>query len=97
MNQAIIVAIISAAGSVLVASLTFYLTKRHEFAVQLRNEKLNHYRVLFSALSDLAVDGTNHDEANMKFSLATNTIALAVPQCVINALMAYHAEVKFSK
>jgi hypothetical protein len=76
--------------------LTLYLTKRNELAVQLRNEKLNHYKVLFSALSDLAVDGTDKNDANKRFSLATNTIALAAPQYVIDALMAFHDEIKFS-
>lgn len=96
MNDVVVVAIISAAASVLVAALTFYLTKRHELAVQLRSEKLNHYKVLFSALSDLAVDGADKDKANMQFALAVNTIALAAPQQVITALMAFHDEVKFS-
>jgi hypothetical protein len=96
MNDSIVVALIAASASILVAALTFYLTKMHEHAVQLRNGKLNHYKVLFSALSDLAVDGTNKEDANMRFALAANTIALAAPQNVIDALMAFHDEVKFS-
>lgn len=96
MNDAVVVAIITAAAGVMVAALTFYLTKRHELDVQLRNEKLNHYKVLLSALSDLAVDGTDKEAANMRFALAANTIALAAPQEVIQALMAFHDEVKFS-
>jgi hypothetical protein len=96
MNDSIWVALIAAFASIFVAALTFYLTKSHERAVQLRNEKLNHYKVLFSALSDLAVDGTNKNDANMRFALAANTIALAAPQNVIDALMAFHDEVKFS-
>ncbi|MFZ5867664.1 MAG: hypothetical protein ACOYXY_17400 [Thermodesulfobacteriota bacterium] len=96
MNEAIIVAIIMVSGSVLVAALTFYLTKRRELADQWRNEKLNHYKALFSALSDLAVDGTDKEDAQKRFATAANTIALAAPQDVINALMAFHAEVTFS-
>jgi len=96
MNDAIIVAIISASASLVVAAVTFYLTKKHELSVQWRTEKLNHYRVLLSALSDLAVDGTDKDDANRRFALAVNTIALAAPQDVISALMAFHDEVKFS-
>jgi hypothetical protein len=96
MNEAIIVALITVSGSTLVACLTFYFTKRHELSAQWRNEKLNHYKVLFSALSDLAVDGANKNEANMRFALAANTIALAAPQYVIDALMAFHDEVKHS-
>jgi hypothetical protein len=96
MNVPIIVAVVSASASLLAAALTFYLTKRHELAVQLRNEKLNHYKVLLASVSDLAVDGTNKDDANMRFALAANTIGLAAPQYVINALMAFHDEIKFS-
>ena len=96
MNEAIIVAIITAAASILVAALTFYFTKKHELAVQWRNEKMNHYKVLISSLSDLAVDGVDKDAANMRFALAANTIALAAPQYVIDALMAFHDEIKFS-
>lgn len=96
MNDAIVVAIITASGSLVIAAVTFYLTKRHELAVQWRNEKLNHYKVLFSSLSDLAINGTDKDDANRRFALAANTIALVAPQYVINALMAFHDEVNFS-
>jgi hypothetical protein len=57
---------------------------------------MNHYKVLFSALSDLAVDGTDKRKANMQFALAVNTIALVAPQYVINALMNFHDAVKYS-
>jgi hypothetical protein len=96
MSNSIAVAIITASASIVIAALTFFLTKKHELSVQWRGEKLNHYKVLFSALSDLAVDGTNKDDANKRFALAVNTISLAAPQFVINALMAYHDEIKFS-
>ena len=96
LNVTIIVAVVSASASILAAALTFYLTKRHELAVQLRHEKLNHYKVLLAAISDLAVDGTNKTDANMRFALAVNTIGLAAPQYVISALMAFHDEVKYT-
>ena len=82
MNDSILVAIITASGGILVAALTFYLTKRHELKVEWRHEKLNHYKTLLSGLSDLATDGT--DEANLKFAQAANTIALVAPQYVID-------------
>ena len=77
MNEAIIVAIIAASASIVVAALTFYLTKRYELYVQWRSEKMNHYRILFSALSDLAVDGTDKDDANKRFALAS-TILISI-------------------
>ena len=92
----VIVAIIAASTSVVVAALSFYLTKRHELFVQRQSEKINHYKVLFSAISDLFVDGTDKDDANRRFALATNTIALVAPQEVIDALMAFHDEIKYS-
>jgi len=96
MDSAIFVAVITAAGSILVASLTFYLTKRNQLEVDRQQNKVNHYKVLLSSLSDLATDGTDKDEANRKFALASNTIALVAPQSVITALMKFHDEIKFS-
>ena len=96
MDTPILVAIISAAASLAVAAITFFLTKRKEREAEWQKQKLNHYKVLFSALSDLAVDGTDKHDANMRFALAANTIALVAPQYVIKALMAFHDEVKFS-
>jgi hypothetical protein len=83
MDNTIIVALITVTGGV----IAFSLTKHHEIKSEWKKEKLNHYKVLLSALSDLAVDGTDKDKANEKFSLAVNTIALVAPQSVISVLM----------
>jgi hypothetical protein len=96
MDTSIIVTVVSTAGSIFLAALTFYLTKRHQTKTEWQKEKVNHYKVLLSALSDLAVDGTNKDDANKRFALAVNTICLVAPQYVIHALMEFHNEVKFS-
>lgn len=96
MDTAIVTALNAAIGSILIAALTYYLTKKQQIAKEWRDAKLNHYKVLMSALSDLAVDGTNKDEANMNFSLTVNTISLVAPQYVVTALMNFHDEIKFS-
>jgi len=96
MDTAILVTIITTSGSIILASLSFYLTKRYQIKTEWQKEKINHYKTLTSALSDLATDGKNKNEANMKFALACNTIALVAPQSVITALMEFHDEVKFS-
>jgi hypothetical protein len=96
MDNTVLVAVITVSGSMICAAITFYLTKRHQFSLEWRHEKLNHYKVLLSSLSDLAVDGTDKLKANKEFSLAVNTIGLVAPQYVITALMNYHDEVKFS-
>jgi len=96
MDSSILVAIITVSGSIIVAAVTFYLTKKHQLDVEWQHEKLNHYKVLLSALSDLAVDGIDKDDANKRFALAANTIALVAPQYVISALMNFHDEVKYT-
>ena len=96
MDTSIIVALVTTAGSIFVAAITFYLTKRHQIKSEWQKEKVNHYKVLLSALSDLAVDGTDKDDANMRFALAVNTICLVAPEYVIHALMAFHNEIKYT-
>jgi hypothetical protein len=92
MDTSIIVALITIFGGV----IAFILTKRHEIKSEWKKEKLNHYKVLLSSLSDLAVDGMDKNKANEKFALAVNTIALVAPQSVVNVLMEFHDYVKFS-
>jgi hypothetical protein len=96
METSITVAIISAAASVIVAALSFALNKWAERKTSLQQRKIAHYQELLNALSDLAVDGTDKEKANQRFANAANTIALVAPQYVIEALMKFHDEVKFS-
>jgi hypothetical protein len=96
MDTSVFVAVITASGSILAGALTFYLTKRHQWKVEWQHQKLNHYKVLLSSLSDLAVDGTDKEEANQRFALAVNTTAIVAPQYVITALIDFHDEVKRS-
>jgi hypothetical protein len=96
MNPAISVAIITTAASIVLAALSFIWTKRAERKDILQKRKLSHYQELLSAISDLAIDDMDKDEANLKFAKSVNTIALVAPQDVINALMIYHDEIKYS-
>ena len=96
MDTTITIAIIGASSSLLIAALTYYLTKKQQIDKEWRDAKINHYKVLISSISDLAVDGTDKKEANMKFAVAANTICLVAPQYVVTALMKFHDEVKFS-
>ena len=96
METSIIVAIISASASFIVASLSFALNKKAERKTALQQRKVAHYQELLNALSDLAVDGTDKEKANQNFAKAANTIALVAPQYVIETLMRFHDEVKFS-
>ena len=96
MNPTITVAIIAGAVSIIVAALSFLLTKHAERRDALQQRKLEHYKELLLAISDLAVDGVDKAEANQRFARAANIIVLVAPPKVITALMAFHDEVKFS-
>jgi hypothetical protein len=95
-NVTLQVAIASACLSIISASLTFYLTKRAERRDKLQQRKLEHYGQLMTAISDLASDGVDQAEANERFNRAVNTIVLVAPQKVVQAVMAFHDEVKVS-
>jgi len=96
MDSTIIIAGISLLGSIIIASLSYYFTKKQQISKEWREAKINHYKVLISSLSDLAIDDLDKEEANIRFADAVNTIALIAPQNVITALMNFHDEVKLS-
>lgn len=90
MDSSVLIAIISASASILVAAFTFYFTKRYQTNSEWKKEKLEHYRKLLFALSDLAIDGKDKDQANQEFSEYCNTICLVASQEVIHKLMTLH-------
>jgi hypothetical protein len=96
MDQTILVTVITGFVSISVAALSFYLTKRAERKDALQQRKLIHYQELLSSISDLANDGTNKVEADLKLAKSVNTIALVAPQSVINLLMEYYDEIRIS-
>lgn len=92
MNAEIMVALISASASILIAAVTFFLTKSKERSVELQQRKQCQYQELLSAISELADDSVTLVEARRRFAAAVNTIVLVAPQPVIDALMAYYRE-----
>lgn len=92
MDTQITVAIITASASIVVAAITFFLTKSKERSDQLQQRKQSQYQELLSAISDLADDSVPLDQARRRFAAAVNTIVLVAPQPVIGALMAYYRE-----
>ncbi len=83
-------------GTIIVTAMSFYFPKKAQIDSDQRQRKVEHYKELLSAISDLAVDGMDKRRANERLSLAYNTIALVGAQDVVTALMAFHDEVKFS-
>lgn len=90
-----IVSIFIISISSLIAALTFFYSKRNKFAINLRNEKLNLYKMLITSISDLIAEETDKEEANKRFATVVNTLALIAPRHVMNTLMLLNHEFKF--
>ena len=82
--------------TILSAALSYYFATKTNAEQDWRQKKVEHYRELLSAISDLAMDGKNKEKANERFALAAATVALVASQSVVTALMQFHNEVKFS-
>ena len=95
MDTNIVIAAIGVIGSAMVASLSYFFTKRQQREAEWRSSKLNHYKTLLSAISDLAGEKPGR-EAHRRFALAFNTIGLVAPQSVIDALIVFHSEIRGS-
>lgn len=88
MDTPIIVAIITAGVSVIVAFCTFWFTKSKEREAEVRKLKLEHYRDLVNSFSGIV--GTDHTPEGVKhFSRACNNLSLIASQEVLVALQAY--------
>ncbi len=96
METSVAIAVISAASSVIAAALSYFFSRKRELESEWRDQKLTHYKELLGALSDAAIHGINHDKAQERFANAFNTISLVAPQTVIDALLAFHDEIRNS-
>jgi len=96
MTDTVWVALVTSAGPIIASVATLWLTRNKEFRLAWRKDKLARYEELLSAVSCLAIDGEDWDEANNRFAKAATNIALVAPQSVVAALMDFHDEIKFS-
>lgn len=94
MQAAVIIAVISALGSIIAALVSYHFSRKREIEADWRNQKLVSYKELLSALSDAAIHGINQDKAQERFANAFNTIALVAPQSVLQRLLEFHNEIR---
>jgi hypothetical protein len=87
----IIIAIVALASSV----ITWSLNERAKREADWQQRKLEHYKKLLNAMSDIAINSDN-DAAREEFARATNTIALIASQEVIACLVDLHDEIGIS-
>ena len=88
-------ALIAAAGSVLVAAATYWLTKKQERNAELRKEKLEHYKTFIASLSGI-LEKESSPEGQKAFALACNNMLLFAPQAVLEALRSFQEETRTS-
>jgi hypothetical protein len=95
MPTEVMVAVLGASASVVIAALTYVLTARQARLDILRQRKIERYTALLTAISDLGIQGFNPSTAE-RFATAANSIVLVAPQSVVEALMRFHDETRLS-
>ena len=95
MSNEIFVSMITVSGSIILATISYYFTKRQQREATWRELKIGHYKELLLSISDLAVDNSDVD-AHQRFAKAMNTLALIAPQRVVTSMLAFHDGVKES-
>jgi hypothetical protein len=95
METAIATALIAFLGSILIAVLTYWTTKRREREAKWRKEKLAYYKAFVESLSGI-IEGDSSLEGHRSFAKATNNLLLFAPQPVIVALNKFRHEIRVS-
>lgn len=95
METSVVIAIISAATSVLGAAVSFFFAMRKEREADWRKIKFEHYREFMAALSNIVgTDAT--PEAHLRYAQACNTVQLVASKQVIKALHDFRNETAVS-
>lgn len=95
MDTPLAVALLGLAGSLLVAVVTYWLSKQRDLEAERRKEKLAYYKAFIESLSGI-VEGDATPEGHLAFSRATNNLLLFAPQVVLIALNAFRSEISIS-
>ncbi len=95
MSATFITAIVGVFGSLAVAFLTYWSTKRREREAEWRKEKLAYYKAFVESMSGI-VEGDATPEGHRLYAKTTNNLLLFAPQPVIAALNAYRSEASIS-
>jgi len=80
-------------GSILIASLTYYLTKGKEREAELRKEKLNFYIEFIASLTD-NLECEDNSDGGKRFARASNNLYLFSNTKVIQALKKFQDEIR---
>lgn len=85
MDTPVVVAIIAAATGLFASALTFLLTERKEREAEWRKTRVEQYKELISAMSEVAAPSPT-DTANRRLALASNYVGLYASPDVLRHL-----------
>ncbi len=92
MDTSVVVSAIAAASGVIVAAVSFFLTKKREREADWRKYKYEQYKEFMVSISGI-VAGDSTPEGNRAFARSCNTLHLIGSKGVLVALHAYQDEV----
>ena len=95
MTATVVTTLIGLLGSLLVAALTYWSTKRREREAEWRKEKLAYYKAFVESMSGI-VEGDDTPEGHKLYAKTTNNLLLFAPQSVIEALNTFRSEIAIS-
>src|SRR5437870_4063145 len=90
MTETVWIALITSFSPIAATIATLWLSRNNQLRLAWRKDKLDRYEELLDALSCLAIDGEDWDQANNRFAKAAITLTLVAPQYVVTALMELH-------
>jgi hypothetical protein len=91
----VVTTLIAAFGGIILACITYWLTKTREREAELRKEKLEHYKDFVASLSGI-ISGEATADGQRAFARSCNKLNLVAPQSVVRALQTYQQEIKMS-
>jgi hypothetical protein len=95
MNPSVITAVISGAAALVVAAMSYALSKRREREAEWRKVKLEHYREYIAGLSGIVNDRAT-PASQARYSDAVNALFLVAPGSVLRALRTFQKEIAVS-
>ncbi|MCO5411106.1 hypothetical protein [Ralstonia mojiangensis] len=95
MENAIIAAVATGVFGLLVAVVTYVLTKKREHEADWRKAKLEHYREYVAALSAVVQGREITPSAQARYADAVNALTLVASPSVLTALYAFQDEISY--
>ncbi|AQW29464.1 hypothetical protein ACKZDW_20960 [Ralstonia syzygii subsp. celebesensis] len=92
MGNTALTAVATGLFTLLVAVVTYLLTKKREHEADWRKAKLEHYREYIAALSGIT-EGRSTPTGHARYSDAVNSMALIAPPAVLAAVYAFQDEI----